>query len=294
MAVLSLVFSDGTSAKLPPITDSGAFVSRQYQLSDIAQGKTIVSLNVENNNTHRDVSISNIEVFDPTAVNGGLKPVNPVATARDAIITMEGIEMTRPSNTITDIVPGLTLNVKGVSDRPVELEIGTDIEAINDSIISFVGNYNRLMAEINVLTTPNPAPSQYSQSSSYSKQVIEELTYLTAEEKAAYYERLGAFAGDSTLSQVRNSLRRTVSSSYPTSLERDLALLSQIGISTNAGSRGGGYDSSQMRGYLSIDSKVLDAALENKLDAVRQLFANDTTGDMINDTGVAVNIDAIV
>jgi flagellar hook-associated protein 2 len=154
MAVLSLVFSDGTSAKLPPITDSNGLTTRQYLLSDIAQGRSIVSLNIENSNTHRQVSVGNIEILDPTSLTGGLRPLNPVSTARDAIITMEGIQITRSTNSIDDLIPGVTLNVRGVSERPVELNIRTDIEGIKDAIISFVGNYNRLMAEINVLTSP--------------------------------------------------------------------------------------------------------------------------------------------
>jgi flagellar hook-associated protein 2 len=37
----------------------------------------------------------------------------------------------------------------------------------------------------------------------------------------------------------------------------------------------------------------LDNALENNILAVRQLFANDTTGDLLADTGVAFNVDAL-
>ena len=293
MAVLSLVFSDGSSAKLPPISDSSDFVSRQYLLSGIAQGRTIVSLNVENTNTHREVSIGKIEIFDPTVTTGGLIPLNSVSTARDAIITMEGIEITRPSNSINDIIPGLTLNVKGVSDKPALLTVSGDTEAVKDAIISFVGNYNRLMAEINILTAPSRA-SQPGQKPRADERVIDELTYLTADEKAAMKERLGIFSGDTTLTSLKSSLQRTITAPYPTFLERELAMLSQIGIGTSIGDRGGGYDIANMRGYLNINEKVLDAALENKIPAIKQLFASDTSGDLIADTGVAFNVDTFL
>ncbi|MDR1869630.1 MAG: flagellar filament capping protein FliD [Treponema sp.] len=300
MAVLNLVFQDGTSAKLPPISDSGSPVSRQYRLSDIAQGRTIVSLNVENSNTHRNVSIANVEIFDPTATSGGLKPLNPVSTSRDAIITMEGIEITRPSNNISDIVPGLTINVKGVSDKPVEVKVSADREQIKESIISFVANYNRLIAELNVLTAPTTTGVTRDREgnmvpvySERAERIVDELTYLTADESAAMKRRLGAFTGDTTLNSLKNNLLRTVSAPYPTDLDRELAILAQIGISTSAGSRGG-YESSQLRGYLQIDEEKLDAALENKIPAVKQLFASDTSGDLIADTGVAVNVETLV
>jgi len=278
MSVLKLVFSDGTSASLPAITDTSTAAERQFNLSEFARGKTIVSLSIENTNTHREVSISNVEVFDPNA-KGGLKPLNAVSTARDAIITMEGIEIKRSTNNIDDLIPGITLNVRGASERPVELTVKADTEAVKDAIISFVGNYNRLMAEINVLTRRDDA-------------IINELTYLTREEAADMRERLGVFASDTTLNTFRNNLQRAVTAPYPTSLERDLSLLAQIGISSNA-ERQSGYDPSRLRGYLQINERILDEALDTKIPAIKELFANDTTGDLLADTGVAFNVDAL-
>jgi len=280
LAVLSLVFADGSSAKLPPISDSDSFTSRQYRLSDIAQGRAIMSLNIENSNTHREISISKVEIYDPTALSGGLKPSNAVSTAQDAIVTMEGIEMKRPSNSISDIISGVTLNVKNSSDRPVELKVNADIDAVKDALITFVGNYNRLMAEVNVLTRTDA-------------RIIDELTYLDKDEAAEMKKRLGAFNGDTTLNTFKSNLQRTVSAPYPTSMERDLALLSQIGISTNVRSSSFSYEPSRLRGYLEIDEKALDTALETKFMAIKELFASDTTGDMIADTGIAVNVDTL-
>ena len=279
LSVLTLQFSDGTSASLPAITDSGSFTSRQYPLGEIARGKTITSLSVDNNNTHREISIAKVEVSDPTST-GNFRPLSAVSTARNAIISMEGIEITRPSNNISDLIPGLTLNVRGASDRPVELNVRTDMERIKDSIISFVGNYNRLMAEINVLTRRDD-------------RIIQELTYLSKDEADAMKERLGIFASDTTLNTFRSNLQRTVTAPYPTSMERELALLAHIGISTNA-EGGSGYDPSRLRGYLQINERALDTALEKNVPAIKELFANDTTGDLLADTGIAFNVDALL
>jgi flagellar hook-associated protein 2 len=279
MEVLSLVFSDGTTEKLPAISDSDSSTARQYNLSEFARGRTIVSLNVENTNTHREISIGNVEILDPSS-KGGLKPQNAVSTARDAIISMEGIEITRSTNVIDDLVPGITFNVKGVSGKPVELKITSNTEAVKEAIISFVGNYNRLMAEINILTRND-------------ERLIDELAYLTSDEASVMKERLGIFAGDTTLNTFRNSLQRAVTAPYPTSLERELSFLAQIGVNSNA-SRTSGYDPSKLRGYLEIDEKILDAALETKIPAIKELFASDTSGDLIADTGVAFSVDTLV
>ncbi|MCL2184885.1 MAG: flagellar filament capping protein FliD [Treponema sp.] len=294
MSVLTINFQDGSSRKLPAITDSNNFTARQYPLSEIAQGKTITSINIENNNTHREVSVGKIDVIDPS-IAGGLKPLNAVSSARDAIISMEGIEIKRTTNNIDDLIPGVTLNLKGVSDRPVNLNIRGNTESVKDAIIAFVGNYNRLIAEINILTSTRgnvSAPDMTSQSRGDSR-LIDELTYLSREEADEMRRRLGAFGGDVTLNTLKNNLMRTVSAPYPTHMERDLSLLAQIGISTNA-DRNTGYDASRLRGYLQINEQTLDGALENRIPAIRELFASDTTGDMLADTGVAFNVDALV
>jgi flagellar hook-associated protein 2 len=279
LAVLSLTFSDGTKAALPPITDSGEFVPRQYGLAEIAGGKTITAVSIDNNNTHRDISVRNLSVLDPAALGGGYKPKNAVSTAQDAIITMEGIEMFRPSNSISDIIPGVTITARGVSERPVRLGVQADREGIKNSIVTMVGHYNLLMAELNVLTRND-------------ERIINELTYLDRDEAAEMKDRLGKFSTETSLSQLKANLQRTVSSPYPTDAGRDLALLAQIGISTSAQSAGGaGINASQLRGYLQIDERTLDAAIERDLPAIKQLFASDTTGDLIPDTGIAFNLD---
>jgi flagellar hook-associated protein 2 len=281
MGILSLGFSDGTSAPLPPLTDSGDFSVRQYRLDEAAGGKTVVSLNIDNRNTHREISIRNIEVFDPAAV-GGVKPRNAVSTAQDAVLSMEGIEITRSSNAIDDLIPGVTVTLRSPSDGPVSLGVVPDRGAVKDAIISMVGNYNRLLAEINVLTRNDD-------------RILEELSYLTPEEKAEMKKRQGAFLGDSTLNQIRNSMQRAAAAPYPTEAERDLVMLAQIGIGTDVrrSGLGGGYDPSRLRGYLEIDEKVLDAAVETKLPAIQQLFGSDTNGDLLVDTGVAYMLETL-
>jgi flagellar hook-associated protein 2 len=281
MNLLSLAFSDGTSAPLPALTDSDGFEPRQYDLSSLAAGKTVTALVIDNRNTHRDVSLRGVEITDPSA-RDGMRPKHPVSTAQDAVVSLEGIEITRPGNSIDDLIPGVTVTVRGASDTPVKLKIEPDRESIKDAVIRLVGNYNRLMAEINVLTRDDA-------------RVVDELSYLPKEEQDELKKRQGALVGDSTLSQVRGSLQRIAGSPYPTSSGRDLALLAQIGIGTDVrrGGAASGYDPSRLRGYLEIDEKTLDAALETSLPAVRELFGSDTNGDLIADSGVAYSLEAL-
>jgi len=281
MGVLSLTFSDGSTVELPPISDSQGFTTYQYPLDSMAGadgGKTVASLNLVNDNTNRDITIQNVQVFDPNAL-GGIKPLNAVSTAQDSIVSMEGIEVHRPKNDISDLIPGVTITARSASDKPVTLKVEPDREGVKNSIVTFVGSYNRLMAEINILTRNDD-------------NIISELTYLTKDEQDTYRKKLGAFSGDSTLMQMRNNLMRTISSPYPTSQEQNLSMLAQIGVGTDVRRSGtAGYDASRLRGYLEIDEKALDTAIATKLPAIKDLFGFDTTGDLLADTGIAYSID---
>ena len=68
-------------------------------------------------------------------------------------------------------------------------------------------------------------------------------------------------------------------------------MLSQIGISTNASSGSSGYNAAQLRGYLEIDEKKLDSALENNLTEIKNIFGFDQDGDLIIDDGIGYKLD---
>lgn len=279
--VLLLRYTDGSSSRLPGVGLSNDFSEIRLPLNSLESGKTIASLEVDNQNTHRNITIKNISIGDPNS-RAGFRPKNPISIAEDAILSIDGIALSRPDNTIEDLVPGVSIHLHALSEKPVNISIEPDREGAKDSIINTIGSYNRLMAEINVLLRND-------------EKLITELSYLDKDEQEAMQEKLGLFQGDSSLGQLRSSLQARVSSSYPTDAERDLALLAQIGISTNASARGGssGYDASRLRGYLEIDEKKLDAALIKDIHAVAQLFGNDNDGDRIIDSGFAYEIDTL-
>ncbi|MDR1257128.1 MAG: flagellar filament capping protein FliD [Spirochaetaceae bacterium] len=283
LAVLNLEFSDGTTAALPPINDKQGFSSNEYQLYQLAEGRTVTAINIDNDNTHRAVSMRNIQLFDPSPADGeasgGIKPLNPVSTARDAVVLIDGIEITRPTNRIDDLVPGLTLNVRQASDTPVSLGVETDSEAVKEAVITFVGSYNRLMAELNVLTRNDES-------------VLSELAYLSDSEVEDLRGRLGVFSADSDLARLRGRLQQIMTSPY-TDADGGELLLSSFGITTDA-RRGGGYDPSKMRGYMEIDEAVFDEELKTRMGELRQIFGRDSDGDMIIDTGLAYTLNQTI
>ena len=99
------------------------------------------------------------------------------------------------------------------------------------------------------------------------------------------------FSTDYSLTSIKSNLQSIVSAGYKFSDDAEVNMLSQIGIGTNQSGFSGSYSQSKLRGYLEIDEKKLDSALENHLDDIKSIFGFDSDGDMIVDSGVAYKLD---
>ena len=181
------------------------------------------------------------------------------------------------ANTIDDVVPHVTLNIHNPTEKTETVTIAADKEAAKDALINFVGTYNQVIAEMNILSTNKP-------------EVISELDYLSPEESEAATERLGMFQGDYSLTQNKAQMQAIVAANYRWAENAPITMLSQIGISTHAAGSSG-YTASQLRGYLEIDEKKLDASLENNLEDIKNIFGYDKDGDLIMDSGIGVALD---
>ena len=271
-AVLSLISPRGTLIPLPALADTAEAQTFSIPLSEYGD---IAGLAVHNNNTDKTISIENIKVYDPKATSEYV-PVNPVSQAQEAALTFEGIPVKRSKNKIDDLIPGVTLQLEDKTDKKENISIKPDTETAKNAIIEFVAKYNRLLAEINIVTSNQPA-------------IINEIEYFTDEERKTAEENLGALFGDTTLSSLKNNLRQIVSNVYRKNVDTPVRTLAQIGISTKSDTSSG-VNESRLRGYLEIDEKKLDEALKNSIEDVRYLFGYDTDNDILIDDGVAFQV----
>jgi len=270
--VLSLVSPRGTLIPLSPLADTAEAQTFSIPLSEYGD---ITGITVHNNNTDKSVSIEQIKVYDPKAT-GEYIPVNPVSQAQDASLTFEGIPVKRSTNKIDDLIPGVTLQLEDKTDKPENISIKPDSQPAKDAIIEFVAKYNRLLAEINIVTSNQQA-------------VIDEIEYFTDDERKTAEENLGALFGDTTLSSLKNNLRQIVANVYRKNADTSIRTLSQIGISTKSDTSSG-LNEARLRGYLEIDERKLDEALQNSMEDVRYLFGYDTDNDVLIDDGVAYQV----
>ena len=274
-SILYAVMEDGSEKEIPytPAED-GKAAQIDVKLSEYPGLKAIA---VRNLNTGTSYEISSFTALNPVK-DLGYGPKHPVSTADDAIIKYEGITITRSSNKIDDVVPEITLNVHDKTEKTATIAVKPDTEASKAAIIEFVGKYNQAVAELNIL-------------SQNKQEIIDELDYLSPEEKEAEQKKLGLFQSDFSLTNIKSNMSSTLAARYLFSDTAEITMLSQLGIATNAGGYSGGYSQSKLRGYLEIDEKKLDDAISNHLDDIKMLFGYDSDGDLIVDTGIAYKLD---
>ncbi len=271
--------SQGSVIPLPDVPDSADFQKVQVPIGDLAQ--TLDSLDVRNRNTYRTIEIKDVSIFDKTQ-RGDYTPSHPLSQAGDALVVMDGIQVRRATNAIDDLIPGVTLTLKAPSSGPVELSVGHDTEGIKKQILNLVGSYNQVITNIDVLTRNDDT-------------VISDATYLTDDERTKAKANLGLMMGDLTLQQLKGSMQNVMMNPYPTSAGRELDLLAQVGISTDSRAPGSvTIDRTRLRGYLEVDEAKLDDAIANHAEALKQMFGNDTTGNLVVNSGVAFALDALL
>jgi flagellar hook-associated protein 2 len=81
--------------------------------------------------------------------------------ASDASVTVDGISYTRQSNTISDIVPGLTLSLKATSSTPASVNLARDTSALKAKLTALVTAYNDFDNIIKETTNPKSTLETY-------------------------------------------------------------------------------------------------------------------------------------
>lgn len=76
-----------------------------------------------------------------------------LSAARDAQVVLGtdasgGVVITSSTNTLTDVVPGLTLELGAVSDEPVTVTVSRDLEGVVETLQGLVSSFNSAMEKI--------------------------------------------------------------------------------------------------------------------------------------------------
>lgn len=87
-------------------------------------------------------------------IGDGASNTSLVSTAQNAQLTVDGIAVERPSNTISDLVDGVKLQLNAVSAVPVTLGSTTPTDALTQAVNDVVTTYNEVLTAITQQTDP--------------------------------------------------------------------------------------------------------------------------------------------
>lgn len=260
---LSIKLADGTSKDITLTSDqtslsgmrdainkAGAGVSAsiiksgdgEYRLS-LTAAKTGEKYAVSSVTVTGDDTLQSVVGFDATKTDAD-NPMDLSVAAQDAQLTVNNVAITSSSNTISDALEGITLNLKDTTTTSQTLNVAKDTSKVTTALSTFVDAYNTLLDQFNSLTKYTAVD-----------------VGATAQDTSN-----GALVGDSTLRTIQTQLKGLLtnaasSSSYKT--------LSQIGISSDP-----------TTGALKLDSAVLKTALDKDPDGIKEMMIGDgkTTG----------------
>lgn len=213
-----------------------------------------------------DAGEMEIKVTGNTALESKMDAAmaTPETEPKNAIILLNGKEVIRSSNTISDLISGVTLELREVSesddkdpDKPVykeeSLTITEDTSKVKTLIEEFVKNYNSYLTTV-AAATKYTAPDRDTNSG----------------ELPQTDPTNGALFSDGSLRRLTSQLKATVGGEYPDAGEM-IKSLGSLGITVTFDGKIGDERTGTL-GTLTIDSKKLDAALKDNPKEVEALF----------------------
>lgn len=194
--------------------------------------------------------------------------LTPIQLAQDAIIHLDGQQVTRASNSFSNVITGVTLSLKKADPTKTEsVTVELDKSSVTAKVNEFIKSYNALAATMSNLSGYDAAN-----------------------------KRGGPLLGDATLRGVRNQIRQVLSA--PVQGLTGFTALSEIGITTN---KSGELvlDSSKLDKAITSDfesvSKIFasDGGVSKQLDSVLNNYLSSGGALTARLDGVRSRIDNI-
>jgi len=242
------------SEMMSAINSSEAGVKMTY--SSLTKGFTITA---KTTGSSSRVEIQNISGNAFDGENAAFGIAAQTVYGQDAILTIEGRQVVRSSNTFT--IDGITYSLNDESATPISFNVQRDIESAVNKITSFIDAYNSL-----ITTLQNKIEEKvyrdYLPLTDKQKEAMKDKEIELWEEKA----KSGLLRNDMTISSLLSSLR----SAFYTVVESAGISAAEIGLTT--GSYGDG-------GKITVDKDKLRKALESNPDQVTNLFIATSKSD---------------
>lgn len=245
-------------------TGSGYRLVMSSDESGTANGISISAADSDGNNA--DMNGLSKFVFDGTTSN-----MEETVAAEDAIMDINGIEVTRSGNTIEGVVDGVTFNLTNTGTSTVR--ISQDADEVAGRVQAFVDKFNALQDQVMTVSGYNSASGQG-----------------------------GVLSGDSVIRGIQSDLRQMLTS-VPAGLEDSpIRMLADIGIKTDPSTGKLEFDQAKFKEQLEANPDAMtalfaesesgDGIAAQMFDSVEKFLASD--GILTNRTeGLSKNLERI-
>jgi flagellar hook-associated protein 2 len=238
IGVTASLVHDGSGYRLLFVSDdSGADSSLQISVAEDGASPT-----------NTDTSGLSQLAFNASATN-----LQQTVAAQDANLSVNGLDITSATNTVTGAIHGVTLNLLAeTGGTPVQVSVQGDQTNVTTAVQKFVKTYNELIDSIHTLSGYDPATGQS-----------------------------GILIGDATVRGIANEVRRVLGEVVNTD-GGPYQSLADIGITTQPVNQTLPDGTQQLAGSLVLDGEKLQTALANDPSAVGKLFgAGGTPSDSL-------------
>lgn len=159
--------------------------------------------NAVNISATEEVGAEGLARFGFDAANPGANPeMQETIAATDAAMKINGIEVTRPTNSFEDVIDGLSIDVKELGTSTVK--VSQDLGAVTDRVQGFVDKFNALQSTIDSLAGFNSEAGVGS-----------------------------LLTGDSTVRALQSQMRQVLTNVVPGLENASVRSLADVGISTD-------------------------------------------------------------
>ncbi len=155
----------------------------------------------------------------------------------DSIFSVDGIQMTRSGNKISDVISGVTFELKSTQstgEKDITIGVSLDKNGIKSLVENFISSYN------------------------------ETLSYLTSKVAVSTSGSKSEFSGDTTLMDLRQKMRSLIVSQVG-GITSNVKSLADIGITINA------------NGTMTLkDTNKFNSVMENNVEDIANLFGSSS------------------
>lgn len=198
-----------------------------------------------------------------------------LVSAKNSIITYNGVQLEDSTNSVS--VNGLTIELKGVTDTPVQVGVSRDTDSAYNMIKDFVKEYNSILTEMNKLYYADSARD-------YDPLTDEEKETMTDDQIEKWETKIkdSLLRRDNTLSSITSAMKGALQTSV--TVDGKKYSLASFGIKTSS-------DYTE-KGLLHIYGDADDTTFKDEKNKLEQALSDDPDLVMEVFTGIAKELSA--